>query len=546
MIHDVTKLALALRRFGRRESPPPAPTGIVIGEQSSGVPVCWPSSSLQHASHVAVLAASGAGKTVAVGHALVDEIVAPPPPAGAGSVVVIDPKGDLVETILAALCAREPGALARVRYLDPFGPSGFPFNLCHLPLGQTPLDIRAMQVADLVSVVSTSVGAQAHLGTGARQVDALTNLILAALSSEAEGRSVLFALDALFDRSGPARLAAVTTSLRAREFLQSSPLSDELRISCASRLRTAFGLTSRLEALVSTPRCLSPASLVEPGAITLVHLGAPPGGLERLSAFWANLLLRVLVEHLMERPSPFAGHGTRLVLDEVQVLAPVLADVAERLLTLGRSRNLSLVVLSQGTTLLRDASDTLLRVLLTNTPTKIIGRLAPADAELLAREVAASPGVDESTSAVRSRFAASVAGLADREFMLLRPSERARFVSRPVDMAARAAAREAHAADVGRLMAAFAVEDTAERPRLPALPARGRRGGQRPGPNGPPPPRRAPARQPAQDQPPSERRPAPPPAPPPRQDDLFPTPDSPPRPPSGRRRAPRGRWGGDS
>jgi hypothetical protein len=108
--------------------------------------------------------------------------------------------------------------------------------------------------------------------------------------------------------------------------------------------------------------------------------------------------------------------------------------LAETLLTTGRSRGLSLVALSQGTTLIRDASETLLRVLLTNAPMKIVGRLSAADAELLARELAPKKGSETSLSAKRQQFVGAVTNLEDREFFRLVPGAQVRFRSSDVDV----------------------------------------------------------------------------------------------------------------
>lgn len=432
---------LDLTRLLARTRPNPQPSdpgdGAVLGSTDQGLPVVLPHPTVERASHATVLAASGAGKTVMVGAALAAELVEHPELG----IIAVDPKGDLCATFLPQLALHAPERLARVVYLDPFG-GGFPFNLLHLPSTGVPIDIRATQLAQLVAEVSTATGAQRHLGAGARQMDALTNVLLGALTTARPGASILYALDALTMPKGLAALARVTDSPRARAFLQSANLSDELKASTAARLRAAFAATDALERLVAAPSCLDLRSLVAPGVVVVIDLGRPTGGLQSLQTFYANVLLRLVVETLMERPSPWSGHHTRIVVDEAQVVAPVLADVAERVLTTGRSRGMSLLTLSQGTTLIADASPTLLRVLLTNTATKIVGRLAAPDAELLVREQSTAPGVDEPVGRLRARLAAQVANLPDRHFLAFAPSGRLRFVSADVDLAAAAQAEQ--------------------------------------------------------------------------------------------------------
>lgn len=469
MINDFTSVVLAVKRLLGREAQASLATelGVVIGETNDGTPVIWPAPSPVRASHATVLAASGAGKTVLTTLALLGEITGDSvkPKEKRQATLVVDPKGDLVATLLAALAADAPERLSDVIYLDPFSEGAFPFNLRILPLGKTPTDVRAMQLAELVNQVSTAQGSQAHLGTGARQLDVLTNVILGALDSSSPEATILFALDALVEKGGLKTLASLTLSVRARQFLESAVLSDELKASCASRLRLAFGATAALERIVTAGSCLKFDELLSPGRIVLVHLGNPTGGLTALSTLWANLLVRLAIEHLMERPSPWKGHHCRVVVDEAQVVAGVLADVAERVLTTGRSRGVSLTVLSQGTTLIAKESDTLLPVLLTNASTRLIGRLSARDAELLAREISPGKGIDESLGEVRARFTAAVTNLADRDFFLLHPGSRTRFTTRTADLDAWQRAEKAEAKLITDVKTRFALPK-AQAPRV--------------------------------------------------------------------------------
>ena len=350
--------------------------------------------------------------------------------------------------ILAGLAAVHPRYFDRVRYVDPFSRGGFPFNLCKLTLGDTPLDIRALHLADLVGNVSTATGSTA-VGVGARQRDVLHHCLLGALSCLDPRASLLLALDALELPDGFARLAGITTSARVRQFCETTKLGDDLRISCAARLRIALNATDSLGRLVAAPSCLSFDDLLAPGRITLVNLGNPFGGLSALQPFFANVIARLAADHLLARPSPWPGAHVRIVLDEAQVVASTLADVAERVLTVGRSKGISLTTITQSPTLIHAASATLLRVLLTNSAAgKIIGRLSAPDAEVLSRERAPAAGSDDAIGAARSRFVGTVTNLPDRSFMFLSAHQQARFRSAPVDVAAWDRATVQHAAQL--------------------------------------------------------------------------------------------------
>lgn len=449
-VHDYSTLAALWRRMRGHGAPPGEPSSDepVLGMTEQGSIVRWPRPTASAAQHSFVTAASGAGKTAMLANALVEELVASPPdPALATSCVVIDGKNDLVHAIVSGLAYRAPDRLSDCTWLAPFEAAGFPFNLCKLDPGQTPLEVRALALSELVAQVSQSQGGGGS-GAGARQLDVWMHTLLAALSSPHPAASPLWALDALSEpKHGLKRLAAVTPSVRARTYLANTDLSDELRASCSSRLRTALALTEHLERLASASTCITPAALTAPGKITLVALGSPTGGIEALSRLYGSLIGRIIVEHLFERPSPYRGHHVRIVLDEGQVVAAVLSSYLDALLTRGRSLGLSVSVITQGTTLLHQATETAIPLLMTNAPMKLVGRLAAPDAELLARNLAPRAGIDETVASVRSRFVAQVTNLADRHFIQLRPGSLTKFrsVDIPLDQWDQAAASHADA-----------------------------------------------------------------------------------------------------
>lgn len=411
----------------------------LLGYADGNRAITYPAVSLEQAGHTFIGAASGGGKTVVSASLSVQEIRESSnlPPAKRLTLCCIDPKGDLIQGIIEGVAHACPERLVDVHYLNPFQ-EGFAFNLTKLALGATPVDIRSSQLANLVAVTSTATGVQAHLGTGARQIDALNHGILGSLTTEHPGASPLWSYDAFSVPGGFKQLAALTTSRRAKQFLETAQLSEELRNSCASRLRSALAASENLERIVAAPTCLQFADLFAPGKIVLIDLGRPTGGLVSLQRFYANLFVRLAVEYLLERPSPYRdGHHVRLVVDEAQLVAPVLSDVAEQVLTTGRSRHISLTLITQQTALLNSASDTLLKVLWANCPTKIIGRLSASDATLISREIAPIRGTGESIHALQTKFASAVASLKDREFFWMRPGGiRERFTSATVDLPA--------------------------------------------------------------------------------------------------------------
>lgn len=453
MTLDLTTLALGLRaRFQRSNTTPELPSiAPVIGRDFKGQEIRWPEARAERAAHVLCLAASGAGKTVLLAGALVEEFIQSISHSRAPlTLFVIDLKGDLVSAILSCLALHNPSLLSRVVVLDPFSVGAYPFNLNHLPLGETPVDIRAQQLAGLVGAVSTATVTQATFPVGPKQLDAIGHVFLGALRVPDPRAHLVLALEAFTDPKGFKILGEATTSDRARQFLLNTVPSDDLRFSCVSRLRVALAASDRLERLVTAPTCLNFAELLRPGQIVLGDFGRPTGGLTSLQAFYALSATLPAIDHLLERPSPWRGPHCRIVIDEAQLVAPVLSERAEVLLTTGRSRGISLTCASQSTALLESASSTLLQILMGNTNTKLIGRLAASDAELLAREQALAPGSDDKVGEMRQRFSASVSNLADREFVELTPGARRRFRSIEHDLAAWEEAAAVSAAEIAR------------------------------------------------------------------------------------------------
>jgi hypothetical protein len=451
MTIDATKAAVLWRRlFGARKPVLQDGEGALLGTSDRGREVRWPPPSAERASHGDILAGSGAGKTILAQATIVSEIAASrrAPASGRMAVVAVDPKGDLSSGTLDGVAAECPEALTDLSYLNPFAATGgFPFNLAKLDLGQTPPEIWALLIAGLVGTMSTSVGDQKHLSIGARQMEVLQAVTLAVIDCPHPRANFLWAIEALSTgEDGIKRLAKVTKSERARQFLTSNDIGDELRSSCASRCRMTFALTDGLAAMTSAPNCISPAELTGPGRLTVFDGSGAPAGMVLPTTFFSNVFLRLVTGHLFERTTPWRGHHARLWIDEAQIVAQALSEVLERILTTGRSFGLSSIVASQGTALLKAAGgDTLLRVMMTNTPLKLIGRLSAPDAELLAREQAPASGVDSSISEVRSRFIGAVTNLKDREFLRLTPGQSVRFRSRDVDLDAWHAAAERHA-----------------------------------------------------------------------------------------------------
>ncbi|MEQ8272351.1 MAG: DUF87 domain-containing protein [Deltaproteobacteria bacterium] len=487
MIIDVTSLLLWLGALVRRvvsllsgcrltagASSPLA----VLGAASDGRVVTWPAPSAERACSAVVLGSSGAGKSVLIASMIAQQIelerTAPARKRTAN--VICDPKGDLAKLVVAGVAALAPDRLVDdLTILAPFE-RPIPLNVC-LAASPHGASVRALSLAELVSGTSAALGDHRVVAMGPKQVSLLADVLEGCITARHPARSALWAIDALTVDGGVEMLGALTTSPRARRAL-GARINRDLADSCAARLRAAFSLTEGLEAMVGASSCMDIDALTRAGAITIIDLsGSPPA----LRAVWSSILLRAVMDAALARPSPFDGHHLRISQDECHLTAPVLSASVEELSTTGRSRSVSLACLSQGTVLLDRASPALVDVLLTNSPTQIIGRVGAPDAKLLSRFVSPSPGVSESVGAVQSVFAATVANLADRTFIEMTPGGRTRFRSADVDLAAWTEAADRHASAIERAKTRWVLDDTGgERVTLEQAATEGLRSSRRP------------------------------------------------------------------
>lgn len=436
MVVDVTRLLTPLARFvGRRTVAPARPLGagtLVMGVGREGEPVAWPGYCQEKASHVCMFAASGAGKSVLLAQLLASEWLAAQGGSSPSTLVVLDAKGDLIANIEAAIAAEDPAALDAVTTLDPFSDSAFGLNLLALERSM-PDDIFALVLSGLVGDVS--VAQTGGAGTGARQHHLLQAVMLGALGVDHPRASIMLARDALVAKDGLAALAEVTTNERARDLLASQKPSAELRISTAARVEGAFGMTAALERIVTATQSVSLSALLRERRALLVHVGNPTGGLQALRLTWARLLGTLILDHALARPSPYSGGHLRLVFDEAQLLQ-TLAPQLVQVLTVGRSKSMSLVLATQSPSLLDGGDEPLLPALMGNSA-RIVGRVPARDADALAKEGRAA--------GQKALLAGALTQLRDREFVLQREGAVSRFEAVSVDVGRWRQAEAAHA-----------------------------------------------------------------------------------------------------
>jgi hypothetical protein len=121
--------------------------------------------------------------------------------------------------------------------------------------------------------------------------------------------------------------------------------------------------------------------------ITLVDLGSPPLGCEDIGKFWSQLLNLKFSRAIFERTQNDATRPVAAFVDEWQeglAAGPDTADRYERLLSMARSRGVSLWLISQSLAGAAKVSSSLPKVVATNTNVQLLFRAAPDDARQMA------------------------------------------------------------------------------------------------------------------------------------------------------------------
>jgi hypothetical protein len=349
-----------------------------------GIPVSLSPSDVMGTGHGLILGGNGTGKTrVAAGivRELLRRIAHRPDSMG---LWIIDHKSefvplvqDLLAQVIATLPPRAANALVdRIAVFNPFSSDALvPLQVLAPEPGVSP-EVQAFEVTSLIDRLG---GAE----LGVRQDSFLFHLLFMGITL---GMSLPDVARALADPGELTRLARNSSSPEVRAYF-----SGAARVA-ASSLEGVRARLHRLLRLPATRLMLGARSSVNFRAllaskIVLADLGSPPMGCEDLGRFWAALVALKTTRAIFERSHAAARRPVAIMIDEWQEALAGGGDIAEnyeRILSMARSRGVSLWLISQSLAIAARISSSLPKVVATNTNVQCLFRASIEDARALA------------------------------------------------------------------------------------------------------------------------------------------------------------------
>lgn len=334
--------------------------------------------------HGLVTGATGTGKTFLMLHILANALRRVAYDPAALGVWVIEHKSELVPLVrelIAGLVAELPPALGKVLLdglvvIDPFAKDALvPFNLLRPDVG-VPAELHAWEVASLVNRVGGS-----EMGT--RQDAFLFHAVLLAIATN---RTLPELANLMDDPVAFLAQAESSPSERVRSFFRGGlKVSGTSLDGVRARVTRLLRLPSMRLQLGAKEGLSFPELLAD--KIVLIDLGSPPQGCEDIARFWAGLVSAKFARAVFARSHADASRPVLVVVDEWAEGLQGEGDVAgdyEKLLTMARSRGVSMILGSQSLAGASKVSTVLPRVVATNTAWHWVFRASPEDARLLA------------------------------------------------------------------------------------------------------------------------------------------------------------------
>jgi hypothetical protein len=377
MAERLTRAAREERlRFERTLSADPSPGHVVIARarRTDGTPF-WVGMPVEQflSMHTWVTGATGSGKSYLVLGVLLQVLATETFPT-----VVLDMKGELasllLDLVVPTLVDSSPGQelLDNLRVIRPFDREYVPELRITLPETGTDREVQAYMIAD-----SLVEGLGADLG--ARMSRICHKLVSLAIERNEPLTVVRTWLErpAFFSRCARESSDPTIRAYARGAFMRENQSSLDALL---ARLDEFLFLPATRLAL-SASRCLSFPECLERG-LTIIDLGNPPAGAERVARFWGGVLVGRLMRAILSREVRKRSPQVCVVFEEFQeTLAGRQAEQFGRLLALARHKRVALTFVNQQTAQL---DPTLVRLLRTNCGMEAIFRCNLEDARAVA------------------------------------------------------------------------------------------------------------------------------------------------------------------
>lgn len=358
--------------------------------------------------HVWVMGATGSGKSFLVLGLLWQLLRSKSSP-----VVLVDLKGELASLLLDLVllslwevpeCER---VLGNVRVVRPFDRERVPLLRLTEP---EPGVSREVQAVNLASSLEDALGQD----LGVRMNRVFLRLVGLAIDL-GEPLTVLtrwLGNPAALVRDSQRSSDPILREYAREGFAQESASSLE---ALASRLDMFLFLPETRLAL-SAPRCFSLSESLQSG-LTIIDVGNPPAGAERVARFWGGVLIGRLSRAIMGRVVTDNSPQTLVVLEEFQeALSSNSVEQFGRLLALSRFKKVALWFVNQQPGQLSTVDPALPKLLRTNTALEMVFRSSFEDAKSFGPALMGTPG--GKGKKVEGRGFEDLTRLPDREFFL--------------------------------------------------------------------------------------------------------------------------------
>jgi hypothetical protein len=385
---NITREARAERMlFEQTLDTVPGPGRVVLGRahRLDGTPF-WVGMLIEQllSMHGWVTGATGSGKTFFV-LTLLMQVLA----AAAYPILLVDFKGEmaslLLDVIVPVLVQTRNGRrlLDNLRVVRPFDHDFTPELRITLPEPGVDRGVQAYMIAD---ALVEGLGAD----LGARMSRICHRLVSLAVERNEPLTVVQTWLERpeLFSRAARASRDPMIRQYASGAFFRENRSSLDALL---ARLDEFLFLPSTRMAL-SAQRCLSFPEALEAG-LTIVDLGNPPAGAERIARFWGGVLLGRLMRAVLSRPVHDTTPRTWIVFEEFQeILATRQGEQFGRLLALARSRRAAAWFLNQQP---GQVDPNLVRLLRTNTAIEAIFRCNIEDARAVGHAIPVPRGLGQ-------------------------------------------------------------------------------------------------------------------------------------------------------